>query len=148
VTSSRLTAGRDSGAVTAWFVLFATVWFSVFGSLIVGGSQIRHLQLAENIAAEAARAGGQTLKFGDAVSGGAKTIDQAKVGAAVANYLQSVLNARPDLVNVTGTLGAVTDTTLEVTVVITYQRPNFIPWPTSTSTATGTAKASLLFIDT
>jgi hypothetical protein len=135
---------RDSGAVTIFFTILAFAWIVIFASVIVGGAKIRYLQLANNIAAEAARAGGQAIELGTAINGGAKVVDVDRYRAAVTAYLTKVDDSLPGSV-VTGTVARPTPGTVEVIVTVTYRSPVAVPWEgASGGTVTGRARATLI----
>nr|WP_139135816.1 hypothetical protein [Micromonospora yangpuensis] len=59
----------------------------VIGLAFDGSGQLRSMQRAENLAAEAARTGGQSIDRARAIAGGSKEIDEDDARAAVRSYL-------------------------------------------------------------
>ncbi|MDG4760931.1 MULTISPECIES: hypothetical protein [unclassified Micromonospora] len=111
---------------------------AIVGLSFDGAGQLRTLQRANNLAAEAARAGGQAIDLATAIEGGPKRIDEPQAVVAVGNYLTSA-----------GTTGHTVsfpqvggETLIRVTVTITYQRSmlGLIGFP-GTVTVTGEATA-------
>jgi Flp pilus assembly protein TadG len=103
----------DDGRVSVYFAIAITALIVIIGLTVDGSGRFRMMQRADNIAAEAARAGGQALDAGQAISGGAKVVDpELAVGAAQA-YLAAA--------DVTGTVAIAADRQhLTVTVTIPY----------------------------
>jgi hypothetical protein len=135
---------KDRGAVTVFFAVMAAAWIVIFASVIVGGARIRYLQLAENIAAEAARAGGQTIELGQAVDGGAKEVDLDRYEAAITAYVRALDEQLPGTF-ITSAVDSPTPDTVRVTVTVTYDAPIPVPWSgATTGTAIGTATATLI----
>ncbi|QLD28238.1 hypothetical protein HXZ27_01070 [Micromonospora carbonacea subsp. aurantiaca] len=60
---------------------------AIIGLAFDGAGQLRSRQLADNLAAEAARTGGQSIDRAKAIQGGRKEIDEAAARAAVTSYL-------------------------------------------------------------
>ncbi|SCF29123.1 Putative Flp pilus-assembly TadE/G-like [Micromonospora purpureochromogenes] len=105
--------GDDDGRVTIWFAVLAPAFLALIGLVVDGGAKVRAYQRADNIATEAARAGGQAIKAGQAIDGGAKEVDASLAASAVQAYLD----------NLDGVTGAVTVNDaqqLTVTVTVTY----------------------------
>lgn len=90
MSRARRRLGDDHGRVTVFFAILAPAFLALLGLVVDGGAKVRALQRADNIAAEAARAGGQAIKLGQAIGGGEKEIDPALVDDAVQNYLTAV----------------------------------------------------------
>jgi Flp pilus assembly protein TadG len=127
----------DRGSLTLMVVVFVAALFVMVGLAVDGGGRMRAIERADDIAAEAARAGGQALNLSQAVSGKADVIDPAAAAVAAQAYL--------DQAKVTGTVTvAGNGKTITVRVFVPYQ-PVFLgaiglgPW-----TETGTATAQLL----
>jgi hypothetical protein len=139
-----LPGGRDHGGVTVFFTIFASAWLALIGLIIVGGARTRHLQLADNIASEAARAAGQAIDLGSAVSGDGPTIDPLRVQEAIDNYLVAVRLNQPDK-TINGTGVVLPNGDVAVLIQLTYDSPVDFPWPGSNdATVIGTATATLL----
>ncbi len=83
---SRL-ARRDEGRVSVFFAILAPALIAVLGLIIDGGGKVRALQRADNIAAEAARAAGQTINAPQAILGGRKELDPNQAAAAARAYI-------------------------------------------------------------
>jgi Flp pilus assembly protein TadG len=103
----------DHGRVSIWFAVLMPAFLAILGLVVDGGAKVRALQRADNIAAEAARAGGQAIKAGQAINGGAKELDITLVASAVQAYLAG-------LDGVTGTVAIDNARRLTVTVTVTY----------------------------
>lgn len=108
----------EHGRVSIFLAVTMIGVLAIVGLSFDGAGQLRTLQRAENLAAEAARAGGQAIDRATAIEGGPKRIDQPEALVAVANYLTSA-----------GTTGHTVsfpqvggETLIRVTVTITYQR--------------------------
>ncbi|MFC4109703.1 pilus assembly protein TadG-related protein [Micromonospora zhanjiangensis] len=67
--------------------LFAV--FMIIGLSVDGAGQLFAMQRAHNIAAEAARAGGQSIDEGQAIEGGRKVLDPAAAVAAAKAYREA-----------------------------------------------------------
>jgi Flp pilus assembly protein TadG len=127
----------DRGAFTPMVVVVAMALFASVGLAVDGGGRMRALERADNVAAEAARAAGQAIDVGKAVSGTADVVDPNAAAAAARAYLASA--------DTTGTV-SISANQREITVVvkITYN-PVMLsliglgPW-----TETGTATAELV----
>ena len=85
----------------------------LIGLTVDGGGKIRALQRADNIANEAARAAGQAINAGLAISGGAKVIDPAAARSAAQHYINA-------LDGVTGSVTTIDGTHLRVTVTVRW----------------------------
>ena len=127
----------DEGRVTLLMVVFSLAIFAVIGLAADGGAKIRAIQRANNIAAEAARAGGQALDPTLAVAGGDKVVDpDAAVTAA-----QSYLNAA----GVPGTVSVSGDRTqVHVTVTIVVPTAILSLFGVNQMTVTGTGTSQIL----
>jgi Flp pilus assembly protein TadG len=130
---------RDAGAFTPMVAVIAASLFAMVALAVDGGGRMRTLEHADDLAAEAARAGGQALSLPQAVSGTADVINQASATEVVDEYLkQAGVTTRP-IVQVSPDGREIT-----VTVTISYQ-PVMLdlldlgPW-----TETGTATAVLV----
>jgi Flp pilus assembly protein TadG len=108
--------------------------FAMVGMAVDGGGKMRAQIHADNIAAEAARAGGQAIDVPKAVAGTADVVDPTLAVAAAQDYLASA--------GVKGTVHVLPDQReLTVTVRITYQTKflNLINIKSWTETGTATA---------
>src|SRR6266511_4176957 len=98
---------RDEGRISVYFAIALTGLIVIIGLTVDGSGRFREMQRADNIAAEAARAGGQ------AIAGGPKVVDPALAVTAAQAYLTSA--------GVTGTVQVAADRLhLSVTVTIPY----------------------------
>ena len=127
----------DEGAFTLMAVVVAAALFLMVGLAVDGGGRMRALERADDLAAEAARAGGQALVIPQAVTGTADIVDPNAARAAALSYL--------NLAGVTGQVKVDPNgRSITVTVQVNYA-PIFLgamglgPW-----TETGTATAQLL----
>jgi Flp pilus assembly protein TadG len=127
----------DGGGITPMVATFILVIFMALGMSVDGSGMLRARHRADDVAAEAARAGGQALDLPRAITGQADVIDPAAARAAALDYLAQA-----------GVHGTVTvpngGRTITVTVTIAYE-PIFLgliglgPWNES-----GTATATLI----
>ncbi|TDB70608.1 hypothetical protein [Micromonospora sp. KC723] len=82
-------ARRDAGRVSLFLAVAMFGVLAVIGVAYDGAGQLRSLQRADNLAAEAARSGGQAVDRAQAIAGGPKEIDEADARAAVRDYLSA-----------------------------------------------------------
>ncbi|MCZ7421527.1 MULTISPECIES: pilus assembly protein TadG-related protein [unclassified Micromonospora] len=83
-----MTAARgDAGRVSIFLAVALIGVLAIIGMAFDGAGQLRTLQRAENLAAEAARAGGQAIDRATAIEGGPKRINRREARNAVRNYL-------------------------------------------------------------
>lgn len=127
----------DSGTVSMFFAILAPAYLAVFGLVVDYGGQIRALQRADNIAAEAARAAGQGINAGQAIAGGDKVIDQAAAVTAAQAYLGS-------LPGVSGNVDVVDGEHLKVTVTVSFDPVLIDLFGGTAGTAHGDATATLI----
>jgi Flp pilus assembly protein TadG len=125
----------DRGAIAPLIAVVAMALFLMVGLAVDGGGRMRAIERADDLAAEAARTGGQVLNLPDAVRGRRDVIDPAAARRAALAYL--------DDAGVTGTATVSGDgKTITVTTRIKY-RPVLLsliglgPW-TQTGSATST----------
>ena len=120
----RLAARGDEGSLSLFYCVAALCIFVVIGLVADGGGALNAAARADDVAQEAARAGGQQLDAGKAIPGEAVEVDPSAAAHAARAYL--------DREGVDGTV-TVADggTTLEVHVDDTY--------PTSFSSLIGVA---------
>lgn len=145
----RLDPDDDSGRVSVFLAIALVAVLAVIGLTFDGSAHLRMTQRAANMAAEAARAGGQEIDRAGAVQGGPKVIDAAAAIAAAERYVDSVTlppNVRVSRTarQVTRPAGGVDGTRLEVTVTLTYQPVMLSLFRSGPMTATATATAELL----
>ncbi|MCX5068590.1 pilus assembly protein TadG-related protein [Micromonospora lupini] len=77
----------DHGRVSIFLAVAMVGVLAIVGLSFDGAGQLRTLQRADNLAAEAARAGGQAIDRATAIEGGPTRIDQRQARVAVADYL-------------------------------------------------------------
>ncbi|MFF4531561.1 pilus assembly protein TadG-related protein [Streptomyces sp. NPDC001407] len=128
-------ARRDDGAMSLFVLVTIVGLFAVAALVIDGGGKLRALSHAEGVAQEAARAGGQAIDAGKAISGQGITVDRNAAVAAARSYLSAA--------GASGTVTVSDDgASLKVTVSETYS-PKFLPggdWSVS-----GRASADLVY---
>ncbi|GAA4566011.1 hypothetical protein GCM10023176_15300 [Micromonospora coerulea] len=78
---------RESGRVSLFLAAAMTGVLVIIGLAYDGAGQLRSLQRADDLAAEAARSGGQVIDRARAIEGGLKQIDEPGARAAVDTYL-------------------------------------------------------------
>ncbi|AVT33314.1 hypothetical protein C6361_32080 [Plantactinospora sp. BC1] len=82
--------GPDSGRVSLFLAVALIGVLAIIGLAYDGAGQLRTMQRADNLAAEAARAGGQAIDLGQLLLDGTTLLDQPAARTAVGNYLASV----------------------------------------------------------
>ncbi|WP_091090681.1 hypothetical protein [Micromonospora nigra] len=108
----------DGGRVSIFLAVALFGVLAVIGMSFDGAGQLRSLQRADNLAAEAARAGGQAIDRATAIEGGPTRIDQAQARRAVAGYLAAA-GATGHSVSFPVVDG---ETLIQVRVTVTYHR--------------------------
>jgi Flp pilus assembly protein TadG len=103
----------ERGSVTIWMITTAMSMMLLVGLAVDLGGQVQAKERAQDIAVEAARAGGQQLQGGPGVLGQGAVVDPAAAVAAAGTYIAGV----PD---VTGN-ATVTGTRVVVDTTSTYQ---------------------------
>ncbi|MFD8731451.1 hypothetical protein [Streptomyces sp. NPDC059611] len=104
----------DRGAMSVFALVTIVALFAVAALVYDGAGKLRALTHAEGVAHEAARAGGQAIDAGKAISGGGVAVDRNAAVAAARTYLSRE--------GVTGSVSVSEDGgSLEVTVTETYQ---------------------------
>ncbi|MEU7587138.1 pilus assembly protein TadG-related protein [Micromonospora sp. NPDC049230] len=137
-TTRRRLSG-DHGRVSIFLAVAMIGVLAIVGLSFDGAGQLRTLQRAENLAAEAARAGGQAIDRATAIDGGVPRIDETEAIAAVANYLAAATGTSGHTVSFPEVAG---ETLIRVTVTITYNRSMVGPFVgDKTVTVTGEATA-------
>lgn len=129
---------RDAGRVGIFFAILFPGFLAMLGLVVDGGAKVRALQRADNIAAEAARTGGQAIREGQAIAGGTKEIEPSQAVTAVHAYLA-------ELDGVSGTVAVTSGQQLTVTVTVGYDPIllDLLGGP-SAGTVTGHATATLI----
>ncbi|MFB6391751.1 hypothetical protein [Polymorphospora lycopeni] len=134
----------DSGRVSVFVAVAIGAVLLIVGLVVDGVGRLRTQQLADNIAAEAARTGGQQIDRAAAVGGGAKVVDVDEAVAAAEAYVDGFV--LPDNITATGTAEPVAGdgTRLRVIVTLTYQPVMLTFLGADVGTVTGQATAVLL----
>ncbi|MEE6258188.1 pilus assembly protein TadG-related protein [Plantactinospora sonchi] len=82
--------GRDAGRVSLFLAIALFGVLTLIGLAYDGAGQLRTMQRADNLAAEAARAGGQAVDLGQLLEDGSTVLDQDAARTAIDNYLDGV----------------------------------------------------------
>jgi len=136
----RRMARHDDGRVAVFYAILAPCLIAMLGLVIDGGGKIRALQRADNIAAEAARAGGQAINAPEAILGGRKEVDPDLAVAAAHAYIAAAgATCSPGCVTIDADLQHLT-----VRVQIHYQTVVLGAFGVDQMEVTGTATATLL----
>jgi Flp pilus assembly protein TadG len=139
------TVRRDRGSVSILFVVGVTMSIMIIGVSVDGGGQIRGRQQAADIAAEAARSGGQALDLSKAIPGITRQIDPAAARTAVDSYIATVKTvAGVDIPNAPTITFNATYTQITVVVTLVYHTTILTVVGLHALTVTGAATASLL----
>ncbi|MGC4851829.1 TadE/TadG family type IV pilus assembly protein [Micromonospora sp. DT4] len=127
----------DQGSMSIFVGVFAMGILVLLMVVWDAGSQVRAMQNADNIAAQAARTAGQQIDIAEAIAGGDKHVDPVKAQAAAQAYLAAA--------GVTGTVTFSPDLRqVTVTTSLAYQ-PNFAGLPyRGPATISGRATAQLI----
>ncbi|MEU8180320.1 hypothetical protein AB0B85_08205 [Micromonospora sp. NPDC049044] len=139
--SARRTHSGEHGRVSIFLAVTMIGVLAIVGLSYDGAGQLRTLQRAENLAAEAARAGGQAIDRAAAIDGRPTRIDEGEARVAVANYLAAAAGTSGHTVSFPEIAG---ETQIRVTVTITYNRTMlglFVQEKTVTVTGDATARA-------
>ena len=107
----------ERGSITVWLALASFVMMFLVGLAVDLGGQVHAHERAHDVAAQAARAGGEEVSGGTAIQGRTLTIDPAAARAAAQRYL--------DAAGVTGTVAITNGDTITVTVDDSYN-PRFL----------------------
>ncbi len=105
---------RERGSVTIWIITSATAMILLVGLAVDVGGQVHAKQRAQDIAVEAARAGGQQLQAPTAVRGQGAAADPGHAIAAARNYLAGTSD-------VTGTASVSGANTITVNTTSRYE---------------------------
>ena len=129
----------ERGSITIWLALTGFVMMMLVGLAVDLGGQVHAKQRAHNIAAEAARAGGERVRAAPAIMGEQVTLDPQAAHSAAQAYLAAA--------DVTGNVRITGSDTITVIVTDTYT-PRFLSIIgirdlTVTSTATARVVRSL-----
>jgi Flp pilus assembly protein TadG len=107
----------ERGSVTVWLALSSFVMIFLVGLAVDLAGQVHAHERAHDVAAQAARAGGEEVEGGAAIQGRELTISSAAARAAAQRYLDSA--------GVTGTVEITNGDTITVTVNDSYD-PQFL----------------------
>ncbi|MEV4821837.1 pilus assembly protein TadG-related protein [Micromonospora sp. NPDC049275] len=109
----------DHGRISIFLAVAMVGVLAIVGLSFDGAGQLRTLQRADNLAAEAARAGGQAIDRATAIEGGPTRINQPQARVAVADYLTAAGATTGHTVTFPQIAG---ETVVQVRVTITYRR--------------------------
>lgn len=84
---------RERGSVAVWMITTALALVLIAGIAIDLTGQVHASQYVQDVAAQAARAGGQQLRAAPAIHGAGTTIDEAAAAQAAATFIA----AAPDV---------------------------------------------------
>lgn len=131
------TKNRDeSGSISLWLVTSSFVMMMLVGLAVDLGGQVHAQQRAHNVAAQAARAGGQQVQAAPAIEGRYVAVDAFAARRAAQSYL--------DGADVSGSVAVTGGDTITVNVTDTYS-PVFLSFiGISDRTVTGDASARLI----
>jgi Flp pilus assembly protein TadG len=126
----------DRGSITVWLALSSFVMIFLVGLAVDLGGQVHAHERAHDLAAQAARAGGEEVDGGAAIQGHELAINPAAARAAAQTYLNAA--------GVSGTVAITNGNTITVTVHDTYD-PRFLDViGINRLDVTGTATARLI----
>lgn len=126
----------ERGSITVWLALSSFAMIFLVGLAVDLGGQVHAHERAHDLAAQAARAGGQEVEGGQAIQGSGLTINPATARAAAQSYL--------DQAGVSGTVTITGGNTITVTVHDSYD-PRFLALiGIHRLDVTGTASAHLI----
>ncbi|KRD17957.1 TadE/TadG family type IV pilus assembly protein [Streptomyces sp. Root264] len=127
----------DCGGVTVFVAVCVLALLAIVGVAVDGGSKMRATERADYIAGEAARAGGQAIDPGDAITGTAIVVDPLHAQVAAQAYLRSA--------GATGTVSVSSDgKTLSVMVTGSYDTKFLSVVGIGSLSVVGHGKATLL----
>ena len=127
---------NERGSISIWVVTATIVMMTLVGLAVDLGGQVHAQQRAHDVAAQAARAGGQQVEAAPAVEGRYVALDTAATQRAAEQYLAAA--------GVEGTVTITGGTTLVVRVTDIYE-PTFLAMVgIGDLTVTGDASARLI----
>ena len=112
-----MTRRQERGSITVWMATATAAMTLLVGLAVDLGGQVHAQQRAHDLAAQAARAGGERIQAAPAIEGEYVRIDAVAARNAAADYLAAAA--------VDGTVTITGGTTLTVHVTDTY-RPRFL----------------------
>ena len=107
----------ERGSVSIWIVTSSVVMMILVGLAVDLGGQVHAQQRAHDVAAQAARAGGQQVQAAPAIEGTHLAVDPTAARAAAERYLRAA--------NIEGTVAFSGGDTITVNVTDSY-RPHFL----------------------
>lgn len=107
----------ERGSVTIWLALSSFVMIFLVGLAVDLGGQVHAHERAHDVAAQAARAGGEEVEGGPAIQGRGLAINPVAARAAAQRYLEAA--------GATGTVTITNGNTITVTVQDSYD-PQFL----------------------
>lgn len=110
-------AHDERGSISIWMVTASFVMMVLVGLAVDLGGQVHAKQRAHNVAAEAARTGGEQVEAAPAIEGRYVSVDPTAARAAAEQYLANS--------DVTGTVTVTGGDTIRVEVIDTYT-PKFL----------------------
>jgi|APEBP8051073058_1049385.scaffolds.fasta_scaffold00457_21 hypothetical protein len=126
----------ERGSVSIWLATSGFAMIVLAGLAVDLGGQVHAQQHARNLAAQAARTGGQQLQPGPAMRGETATADRARAVAAARTYLAAAAD-------VTGTVAVTGGDTITVTTTDTYDTTFLGIIGINTLTVTGNAQSRI-----
>lgn len=108
---------NERGSISIWMAVASLAMMVLVGLAVDLGGQVHAKQRAHDIAAEAARTGGQQVHAGPAIEGRYVSVDTAAARATAEQYLATA--------GVTGTVTITNGDTITVDVTDTYS-PKFL----------------------
>ncbi len=112
-----MTQHDERGSITVWLSLSSFVMMFMVGLAVDLGGQVHAHERAHDLAAQAARAGGEEVEGSAAIQGRELTINPAAARAAAERYL--------DAAGVSGTVEITNGDTITVTIHDSYD-PQFL----------------------
>ncbi len=132
----RMRARDERGSIGIWLVTSSFVMMMLVGLAVDLGGQVHAKQRAHDVAAQAARAGGQQMQAAPAIEGHFLAVDTAAAKQAAEEYLAAA--------HVSGTVTITGDDTINVDVTDVYN-PKFLSViGIGDLTVTGEASARLI----
>ncbi len=126
----------ERGSISIWLAVSSFVMMMLVGLAVDLGGQVHAKQRAHNIAAEAARTGGEQVQAAPAIKGEYVAVDTVAARNAAEDYLSAS--------GVTGTVTVTGGDTITVDVTDTY-KPKFLSFiGIGDLTVTSTASARLI----
>lgn len=132
----RMRGRNERGSISIWLVTSSFVMMMLVGLAVDLGGQVHAKQRAHDVAAQAARAGGQQVQAAPAIEGHSLAVDTAAAKQAAEEYLAAA--------HVSGTVTITSGDTITVDVTDVYN-PKFLSGiGVGDLTVTGEASARLI----